>query len=201
MKCQRCDAPATIHITEADGCAAVGEWHLCEPHAGKYFADKSGPRAPRASPSPRSSEAIRAGNPGRLGLHGEVALDIVQVVINEVHDQQMVMFQEVDGPRRFPLVCGIFEATSLDRRLKQMPSPRPLTHDGWASTITALGAELQDVKITDLRDHTYFAEIRLRRDGQVVTVDVRPSDALVIAVTCRVPIVIAESVLIEVCGE
>jgi bifunctional DNase/RNase len=111
------------------------------------------------------------------------------------------MLKEVDGTRSFPIVIGIFEATSIDRRVKGMPSPRPLTHDLVASVIDNMGGELQDIVISELRDHTYFAKLRIRSNGELIEVDSRPSDAIALSVTAKVPIYVAEDVLNEVCGE
>jgi bifunctional DNase/RNase len=127
-------------------------------------------------------------------------MELKRIIISEVHDQQVIMLKEVDGDRSFPIVIGIFEATSIDRRVKKMPSPRPLTHDLVTSVIDMLGGELRDVYISELRDHTYFAKIRIRMNGEQVEVDSRPSDAIALAVTASVPIYVAEDVLEEVCG-
>jgi bifunctional DNase/RNase len=130
-----------------------------------------------------------------------VHMELKRIIINEVHDQQVIMLREVEGDRSFPIVIGIFEATSIDRRVKGMPSPRPLTHDLVASVIELLGGELQDIYISELRDHTYFAKLRIRKDGELIEVDSRPSDAIALSVTARVPIYVAEDVLGEACGE
>jgi uncharacterized protein len=127
-------------------------------------------------------------------------MELKRIIISEVHDQQVIMLKEVDGDRSFPIVIGIFEATSIDRRVKKMASPRPLTHDLVTSVIDMLGGELRDVFISELRDHTYFAKIRIRMNGEQVEVDSRPSDAIALAVTASVPIYVAEDVLEEVCG-
>jgi bifunctional DNase/RNase len=127
-------------------------------------------------------------------------MELKRIIISEVHDQQVIMLKEVDGDRSFPIVIGIFEATSIDRRVKKMASPRPLTHDLVTSVIDMLGGELRDVYISELRDHTYFAKIRIRMNGEQVEVDSRPSDAIALAVTASVPIYVAEDVLEEVCG-
>jgi bifunctional DNase/RNase len=127
-------------------------------------------------------------------------MELKRIIISEVHDQQVIMLREVDGERSFPIVIGIFEATSIDRRVKKMPSPRPLTHDLVTSVIDSLGGELRDVYISELRDHTYFAKLRIRMNGELVEVDSRPSDAIALAVTASVPIYVAEDVLEEVCG-
>ncbi len=70
-----------------------------------------------------------------------------------------------------------------------------------ANTIETMGGELQDVYINDLREHTYFAKLRVRQEGELVEIDCRPSDAIALAVTAKVPIYVAEDVLGEVWGE
>ena len=130
-----------------------------------------------------------------------VHMELKRIVINEVHDQQVIMLREVDGERSFPIVIGIFEATSIDRRVKGMPSPRPLTHDLVTSVIENMGGELQDIFISELREHTYYAKLRIRSGGELIEVDCRPSDAIALAVTAKVPIYVAEDVIDEVTGE
>ena len=128
-------------------------------------------------------------------------MELKRIIISEVHDQQVIMLKEVEGERSFPIVIGIFEATSIDRRVRGTPSPRPLTHDLVASVIENMGGELRDIYISELKDHTYFAKLRIRLNGEMVEVDSRPSDAIALAVTAKVPIYVAEEVLDEVCGE
>ena len=130
-----------------------------------------------------------------------VHMALKRIIISEIHEQQVIMLREVDGDRSFSIMIGIFEATSIDRRVKGTPSPRPLTHDLVASVIEHMGGELRDIYISELRDHTYFAKLRIRHNGELVEVDSRPSDAIALAVTAKVPIYVAEDVLGEVCGE
>ena len=130
-----------------------------------------------------------------------VQMELKRIIINEIHDQQVIMLREVDGERSFPIVIGIFEATSIDRRVKGVVSQRPLTHDLIAAAIEQLGGDFQDVYISELREHTYFAKLRIRRDGELVEIDCRPSDAIALAVTAKVPIYVAEEVLEEAIGE
>ena len=130
-----------------------------------------------------------------------VHMELKRIIINEVHDQQVIMLREVEGERSFPIVIGIFEATSIDRRVKGMPSPRPLTHDLVASVIESMGGELRDIFISELRDHTYFAKLRIRQNGEMVEIDSRPSDAIALAVTAKVAIFVAEEVIEEAAGE
>lgn len=130
-----------------------------------------------------------------------VHMELKRIVINEVHDQQVIMLREVEGERSFPIVIGIFEATSIDRRIKGIQSPRPLTHDLLANVIDELGGDLQDIFISELSEHTYYAKLRIRKEGEIIQVDCRPSDAIALAVTAKVPIYVAEDVIEEAAGE
>lgn len=126
-----------------------------------------------------------------------VLMQLSRIIISEINDQQVIYLREVDGERQFPILIGIFEATSIDRRVKQQNSPRPLTHDLLVSAVESLGAELDSVVITELRDHTYFAHLRVKHDGELIEIDSRPSDAIAVAVTCDppLPIYVDEEVL------
>jgi uncharacterized protein len=130
-----------------------------------------------------------------------VHMELKRIIISEIHEQQVIMLKEVDGDRSFSIMIGIFEATSIDRRVKRLPSPRPLTHDLVTGVIDNLGGELRDIFISELKDHTYFAKLRIRQNGEMVEVDSRPSDAIALAVTASVPIYVSEEVLEEVCGD
>ena len=132
-----------------------------------------------------------------------VQMELSRIIISEINDQQVIYLKEVEGDRTFPILIGIFEATSIDRRVKQYQSPRPLTHDLLVSVVENLGAEFQDVIINELKDHTYFARLRVRHDGELVEIDARPSDAIAVAVTCdpQLPIYVSEEVLNDVLRE
>ncbi len=120
-----------------------------------------------------------------------------RIIISETGEQQIIYLREVGGERSFPIMIGIFEATSIDRRVKGIVPPRPLTHDLLANAIDLLGGEVQDIYINELRDHTYFAKLRIKHEGELIEVDSRPSDAIAVAVTVDVPIYVAEDVIDE----
>ena len=132
-----------------------------------------------------------------------IPMELSRIIISEINDNQIIYLKEIDGSRTFPILIGIFEATSIDRRVKGFPSPRPLTHDLIVSVVENLGGEFQDVVISELREHTYFAKLRVRHDGELVEIDARPSDAIAVAVTCQppLPIFVNEEVLNDVLGE
>jgi bifunctional DNase/RNase len=124
-------------------------------------------------------------------------MELKRIIINQIGDQQVILLHEVDGEREFPIVIGVFEAGSINKRIKGEQWPRPLTHDLICSVIDHLGGDLQDIYINELREHTYYAKLRVRRDGEIIEIDCRPSDAIAVAVTAKVPIYVAEDVIQE----
>ena len=130
-----------------------------------------------------------------------VQMQLARIIISEISEQQFIYLKEMEGERQFPIVIGIFEASSIDRRVKHLNSPRPLTHDLVVNVVEALGGELDSVVISELKDHIYYARLRIKRDGELIEVDTRPSDAIALAVTANVPIYVAEDVMDEVCGD
>ena len=126
-----------------------------------------------------------------------VQMELSRIIISDINDHQVIYLKELDGDRQFPILIGIFEASSIDRRVKNYPAPRPLTHDLLVDVVAQLDGELDSVVITDLQEHTYFAKLRIRRGGKLIEIDSRPSDAIAVAVTCEphLPIYVAEQVL------
>ncbi len=132
-----------------------------------------------------------------------ILMELSRIVISEINDHQVIYLREVDGERTFPILIGIFEAHSIDRRVKNFKAPRPLTHDLVVSIVEQMGGELDSVVISELREHTYFAQLRVKLDGELIEIDARPSDAIAVAVTCdpQLPIYVSEDVLNDVLDE
>ena len=132
-----------------------------------------------------------------------VAMELSRIIISEINDQQVIFLKEIDGPRAFPIMIGMYEAISIQRHVKGEEAPRPLTHDLLVSSVEAIGGEFQDIVISELREHTYYTKLRVRQEGELVEIDARPSDAIAVAVTCNppLPIYVAEDVLNDVLGE
>jgi bifunctional DNase/RNase len=128
-----------------------------------------------------------------------IQMELHKIIISEMQDQQIIMLKEVDGERTFPIVIGSGEAYAIDRRLKGIPTPRPLTHDLLANIIEYLGGEIAQIEINDLENHTFFARIHIKQNGRTLEVDSRPSDAIALGIATSVPIFVAEHVLDEVC--
>src|SRR3954470_9153359 len=128
-----------------------------------------------------------------------IQMELSKIIISEMQDQQIIVLKEVDGDRKFPIVIGSGEAYAIERRLKGVVAPRPLTHELLASVIEQLGGSIERIEINNLQDHTFFARIHIRQDGQTIKIDSRPSDAIALGVATTVPIFVAEHVLNEVC--
>lgn len=131
-----------------------------------------------------------------------VQMELTRIIIRETHGEQMIYLKEVEGERTFAILIGFFEATSIDRRVKGVIPPRPLTHDLLVNAVELLGGEFEDVVITELTDHTYYAVLRVRVEDELLEIDARPSDAIAVAVSCEppLPIFVDETVLDEVMG-
>ncbi len=127
-----------------------------------------------------------------------IQMELSRIIISETNDEQVIVLKEVDGPRAFPIVIGIWEAVAIDRNLKGKKTPRPMTHDLLENVLAGLGATLERIVVTDLRDRTFFAKLVVRKDGTLVDIDSRPSDAIALAVQMQVPIFVAPSVLEDV---
>lgn len=124
-------------------------------------------------------------------------MELRRIVTDDVREQYVIYLKEIDGDRIFPIVIGLFEVVSIERRVKGVPTPRPLTHDLLCQAVELLGGTIQDVMISDLQDGTYYAKIRVKNGADLVEIDSRPSDAIAVAVTADVPIFVSESVLEE----
>ena len=108
----------------------------------------------------------------------EVEVELSKIIINEASDQQIIVLRERNGPRSFPIVIGIVEVFAIDRRLKGIKPPRPMTHELLENIIDGLGAKIEKIVITDLRNHTFYAVIHLSLNGESFEIDSRPSDAM-----------------------
>lgn len=124
----------------------------------------------------------------------EIPVELSRIIINETIDQQIIVLTERSGDRAFPIVIGMPEILALDRRLKNIELPRPMTHDLLANVIENLGGNVEKVVISDLKDHTFFAILHIEVDGEVVQVDSRPSDAIALGAGLDVPIFVHQRV-------
>ena len=124
----------------------------------------------------------------------DIEVELSRIIINETSDQQIIVLKERHGSRAFPIVIGIVEIFAIDRRLKGIEPPRPMTHDLLASVIEHLDAKVERIVIDDLRNHTFYAKIYLSANGRTVKIDSRPSDAIALCAAIDAPIFVADHV-------
>ena len=124
-----------------------------------------------------------------------VECQLRRVVMSEGHDQHVVVLQEKDGERRFPIVIGLYEVFAIHRTINEHPPPRPMTHELVGNIFRALGVTVERIVINDLRHGTFYGLLVISRDGETYEVDSRPSDAIALAVQHDAPIYVEDSVL------
>jgi bifunctional DNase/RNase len=124
----------------------------------------------------------------------DVRVELSRIIINEMSDQQIIILKEHNGSRSFPIVIGISEIFAIDRRLKGIETPRPMTHDLMDNIIKSIGAKIEKIVINDLRQHTFYAKITISINGKKIEIDSRPSDAIALGVASNTPIFVAEHV-------
>lgn len=130
-----------------------------------------------------------------------VPMELSKIIITETSDHQIIVLKEKDGQRTFPIVIGLHEAWAIDRAVKGITTPRPLTHDLIGNIIEGLNAGVVKIVINDLRNNTFYAKIILQRNGLFVEIDSRPSDAIALAMQKNTPIFVARRILEEVCKQ
>ena len=127
----------------------------------------------------------------------EMVVDSIRVSL--MNYQRVVILKEKDNERYLPIWIGPSEADAIAVKLQGVAVPRPMTHDLLNSIVDALGATVNSIVVSDIKNDTFFAKIVLNVDGEQMEVDSRPSDAIALAVRVQVPIY-AEEVVLDKAG-
>lgn len=123
----------------------------------------------------------------------EMTIDSVRVSLMSQH--RIVVLKDMASARFLPIWIGPFEADAITIELQGVEVQRPLTHDLLKTLIDKLGAEVEQVAITELRNDTFFAQILLKVAGRRMEIDSRPSDAIALAVRSKVPVFVSDEVM------
>jgi len=124
-----------------------------------------------------------------------IAMSIKGLMLDPVSNSPIVVLKD-DAEKFFlPIWVGIFEANAIALQLENVSTPRPMTHDLLRNMISELDARVTRVVINDLRDSTFFAQIRVITGERTLELDARPSDAIALALRADAPIFVAQSVL------
>jgi bifunctional DNase/RNase len=124
-----------------------------------------------------------------------VPMSIKGLMLDPVSNSPIVVLKDEEEKFFLPIWVGIFEANAIALQLENVTTPRPMTHDLLRNMISELDARVTRVVINDLRDSTFFAQIRVITGGRTMEIDARPSDAIALALRTEAPIFVAQSVL------
>jgi bifunctional DNase/RNase len=124
-----------------------------------------------------------------------VEVRVQSLALDRTTNTPVVILQELDGDRVLPIWIGPGEASAIAMQLAEMEFARPLTHDLLCSVLTGLGGSLQKVIITKVEASTYYAEMIVRRNGEVFSLDARPSDSIAVALRVSARIFAQENLL------
>jgi len=125
----------------------------------------------------------------------EVEMKIRGLMMDPVTNMPIVILKDINGNTVLPIWVGIYEANAIALEIEKVATPRPMTHDLIKTVLMGLEAEVRKVVVSELKDDTFYALIWLEKDGELITVDSRPSDALALALRTDCPIFVEDAVL------
>jgi bifunctional DNase/RNase len=125
----------------------------------------------------------------------EVEMKIRGLMMDPVTNMPIVILKDIGSDSVLPIWVGVAEANAIALEIEKVTTPRPMTHDLIKNVLTGLDTQVHKVVVTELREDTFYAVIWLERNGQVISVDSRPSDALALALRMDCPIFVDDEVL------
>jgi hypothetical protein len=125
----------------------------------------------------------------------ELEMKIRGLMIDPVTNTPIVILKDVSGNSVLPIWVGIYEANAIALEIEKVTTQRPMTHDLIKSLLLGLNTGIKKVVVNELKEDTFYALIWLERDGELISVDSRPSDALALALRLDCPIFVDDTVL------
>jgi hypothetical protein len=125
----------------------------------------------------------------------EIEMKIRGLMMDPVTNMPIVILKDLAGTQILPIWVGIYEANAIALEIEKVATPRPMTHDLIKNLLLGLETGVQKVVVSELKDDTFYAVIWLERDGELISIDSRPSDALALALRVDCPIYVEEEVL------
>jgi len=125
----------------------------------------------------------------------ELRVEIKGLMLDPASNIPIVILRDIQSQLFLPIWIGVFEANAIALRIEGVEPPRPMTHDLLRLVLEQLGATVEKIVISDLKESTFFALIHLRRGEESISVDARPSDAIALALRTEAPIFVLRSVL------
>jgi len=125
----------------------------------------------------------------------ELEVKIRGLMMDPVTNMPVVVLKETQGTGVLPIWVGVYEANAIALEIEKVQTPRPMTHDLLKNVLNGLNVRVQKVVVSDLREDTFYALIWMERDGETISMDSRPSDALALALRLDCPIFVEDQVL------
>src|SRR5215510_323919 len=117
------------------------------------------------------------------------------LMMDPITNMPIVILKEAAGAGILPIWVGVYEANAIALEIEKVVTPRPMTHDLLKNVLVGLEAHVQKIVVTNIKDDTFYAVIWLERDGTLISIDSRPSDALALALRIDCPIYVEDEVL------
>ena len=125
----------------------------------------------------------------------EVEMKIRGLMVDPITNMPIVILKESCGGNVLPIWVGVYEANAIALEIEKVVTPRPMTHDLLKNVLLGLDAHVRKIVVTNIKDDTFYAVIWLERDGTLISIDSRPSDALALALRIDCPIFVEDEVL------
>lgn len=125
----------------------------------------------------------------------EVEMRIRGLLMDPVTNTPIVILKDANSDTVLPIWVGIYEANAIALEIEKVNTPRPMTHDLIKNVLAGLDTRVHKVVVTELKEDTFYAVIWMERDGRIISVDSRPSDALALALRVDCPIFVEDEVL------
>ena len=125
----------------------------------------------------------------------EIEVKIRGLMMDPVTNMPIVILKDINGNTVLPIWVGVYEANAIALEIEKVATPRPMTHDLIKNLLVGLNTSVQKVVVNELKEETYYALIWLEQNGQIISIDSRPSDALALALRLDCPIFVDEEVL------
>src|SRR5215469_3498086 len=125
----------------------------------------------------------------------EVEMKIRCLMMDPITNMPIVILKESCGGNVLPIWVGVYEANAIALEIEKVVTPRPMTHDLLKNVLVGLSAHVHKIVVTNIKDDTFYAVIWLERDGTLISIDSRPSDALALALRIDCPIFVEDEVL------
>ncbi len=125
----------------------------------------------------------------------EVEMKIRTLMMDPVTQMPIVVLRDASGTAILPIWVGVYEANAIALEIEKISTPRPMTHDLIKTILMGMEARVDRIVVNELKDDTFFATIWVEKNGEMMSIDSRPSDALAIALRTDSPIFVDESVL------